>query len=148
MNGSLKWKLIVGFVLVFIAGGALGIFIGASQASHFFGGPHRPGFLAERMRSRLRWQLHLTDEQLTKISPIIDKTASELEDTRNSTAHKVHEIFAEAHREMAPLLTPEQRQTLMEIQQRRQRLHHHGRREDEPSTEQSPTAAPETSTNP
>jgi len=125
MNRALKWKLAIGFVLVFIAGGAAGVFLGASRTVHFFAeGPHRPGFLAERMRERLRWQLHLTNEQMTKISPIIEKTASQLEQIRSESSRRVHETFAESHREMAAELNPEQRQKLQEIQARHARSHH------------------------
>ena len=54
MNPALKWKLIVGFLLVFLAGGMTGAFITASRTFHVLVGPHHPGFSAERMRSRLR----------------------------------------------------------------------------------------------
>ncbi len=39
MNRALKWKLIAGFVLVFLAGGMTGAFIVASQTHHLFLGP-------------------------------------------------------------------------------------------------------------
>jgi len=137
MNRALKWKLAIGFVLVFIAGGAAGVFLGASRTVHFFAeGPHRPGFLAERMRERLRWQLHLTNDQMAKIAPIIDKTASQLEQIRSESSRRVHETFVESHREMAAELTPEQRQKLQELQARHGRLHH-GRGFTNPTPETS-----------
>lgn len=140
MSRALKWKLAIGFVLVFIAGGAAGLFFGATRTAHFFmEGPHRPGFLAERMRERLRWQLHLTNDQVAKISPIIDKTATQLEQIRTESSRRVHETFTEAHREMAAELTPEQRTKLQEIQARQHRFHH-GR--------MPPGATPEASASP
>jgi Spy/CpxP family protein refolding chaperone len=141
MNRALKWKLAAGFVLVFIAGGAAGVFLGASRTVHFFAeGPHRPGFLAERMRARLRWQLHLTDDQMNKISPIIEKTATQLEQIRAESSRRVHETFAESHREMAAELTPEQRTKLQEMQARQRRFHH-GHGWSNPTPE--PSASPE-----
>ena len=141
MNRGLKWKLAAGFLLVFLAGGAAGVYLGASHTAHFFmGGPHRPGFLAERMRSRLRWQLHLTDDQMKKISPIIDKTAGQLEQIRAESSRRVHETFAESHREMAAELTPEQRAKLQEMQARQRHLHR-GRVSSSPAPETS--ASPE-----
>ena len=77
MNSALKWKLIAGFVLVFLAGGATGVFVSATTAHHFFGA-HRHGFAAQAMKNRLQWQLRLTDEQMTKIAPIIEKTGAKL----------------------------------------------------------------------
>src|SRR5881227_3252020 len=99
MNSALKWKLIAGFVLVFLAGGATGVFVSATTAHHFFAA-HRHGFAAQAMKNRLQWQLRLSDEQLTKISPIIEKTGTQLEQIRGDTGRRVREIIAEAHREI------------------------------------------------
>ena len=50
MSTALKWKLLVGFVLVFLAGGMTGGFFGASQARHlFFAQHHHRGVLAGRV---------------------------------------------------------------------------------------------------
>src|SRR6266542_3819327 len=80
MNRALQWKLIAGFILVFVAGGMTGAFLGAAYARHLFFEVHQPGLMAIRMRDRLRTELHLTPEQVAKISPIIDKTATNLTD--------------------------------------------------------------------
>jgi len=139
MNRALKWKLIAGFVLVFLAGGMTGAFIAASQTHHLFFGPYR-GAISDRIRHRLSAQLRLTDEQMAKISPIIDKTATQLETIRTETARRVHETFAEAHREIAADLTPEQRSKLQAIEERHRRWFHpmHGPRAS-PSPEASPS---------
>jgi Spy/CpxP family protein refolding chaperone len=123
MNRALKWKLIAGFVLVFLAGGMTGAFIVASQTHHLFFGAYR-GAISDRIRHRLRTQLRLTDEQMAKISPIIDKTTTQLETIRTETGRRVHETFAEAHREMAADLTPEQRTKLQAIEERHRRWFH------------------------
>jgi len=140
MNRALKWKLIVGFILVFLAGGMTGAFITASQTFHFLFGPHHPGFSAERMRSRLRWQLHLTDEQLAKISPVIDKAAAQLETIRMETGQRVRETFAETHREIAADLTPEQRAKLQKMEGRQRRWMHRARGMHEATPEPSASA--------
>src|SRR5438132_1590315 len=44
MNSALKWKLIAGFLLVFLAGGATGVFVSAATAHRFLFGPHRHGY--------------------------------------------------------------------------------------------------------
>jgi len=141
MNRALKWKLIVGFVLVFAAGGMTGAFFGASHARHlFFAEPHR-GMMSERMRDRFRAQLNLTPEQVAKISPIMDKAAAQLEEIRRTTGRRVRETFAEAHREMAADLTEEQRAKLQEIEARHRRWHHRARELHEsapPEPENSP----------
>jgi Spy/CpxP family protein refolding chaperone len=139
MNRGLKWKLIAGFALVFLAGGMTGAFITASQARHFFFG-HYHDATSNRIRNRLRVQLHLTDEQLAKISPIIDKTAAQLDSIRIDTGHRVRETLNKAHREMAADLTPEQQAKLQKIEARHRRWLHRGPSptESPPSPESSP----------
>lgn len=129
MNRVLQWKLIAGFLLVFIAGGITGGFMGAAHARHFFlRGPHR-GFVKERMGEHLRRELKLTPEQVAKISPMLDKAGAQLESIRTETAQRVHETMAQAHREIATVLTDEQREKLKQMH-RRQR---HGMRAIHPS---------------
>src|SRR5438105_9047692 len=127
MNSALKWKLIAGFVLVFVAGGATGVFVSATAAHHFFFGPHRHGFAAQAMKNRLQWQLRLTDEQMAKVAPIIEKTGGQLEEIRGDTGRRVREAIAQAHREIAPILTPEQQQRLKDMEARHRRWFQHHR---------------------
>ena len=140
MNSALKWKLIAGCLLVFIAGGATGVFVSATAAHHFFFGPHRHGFAARAMKNRLQWQLRLTDEQMAKISPIIEKTGAQLEEIRGDTGKRVRETIAQAHSEIAPILTPEQRERLQQMEQRHRRWMHHGqwRRNTTPHGSEAP----------
>ena len=121
MNRALQWKLIAGFLLVFLAGGITGAFVGAAHARHFIlRGPHR-AFIKERMGERLKRELNLTPEQVTKISPMIDKASAELEAIRTETAQRVHETMTQAHREMATVLTDDQREKLKQMHRRQRR---------------------------
>lgn len=120
MNRALQWKLIAGFVLVFFAGGITGAFVGAKHVRHkFFHSPHR-AYLKDRMGERLRVQLKLTPEQIEKVSPIVDRASTQLEEIRIETAQRVHRTMAEAHREMAGSLTDEQQKKLQQIELRHQ----------------------------
>src|SRR5438445_9133754 len=127
MNSALKWKLIAGFLLVFIAGGATGVFVTMAIAHRFMFATHPHGVVAQMMKNRLRWQLRLTDEQMAKISPIIDKTGAKLEEIRGDTGRRVRDAIAEAHREIAPNLTPEQQQRLKDMEARHRRWSQHHR---------------------
>ena len=141
MTPTLRWKLIVGFLLVFVAGGMTGTFIGASHARYLFFGPHHGRMMSERMLGRLRAQLSLTDDQVSKISPIVDKTVASLDQIRTSTGERVHETFVEGHREMAVYLTEEQRAKLQNIEARHARWHDRARELHKPSPQpQSPPA--------
>jgi len=137
MNRALQWKLIAGFLLVFVAGVISGAFLGGMYAQHHFFRLHHPELIGARMKERLRAELNLTPEQVAKISPIIDKAAMQLRDIRRETARRVHETIAEAHRQMAVNLTDEQRQKLQQIEERHRHWHH--RRLHEFPPEPSPT---------
>ena len=139
MNQALKWKLIAGFILVFVAGGISGAFLGGLYARHLFFGFHHPEQIGARMKERLRTELNLTPEQVAKISPIIDKTAVQLRDIQRETGRRVHETMAETHRQMAANLTDEQRQKLQQIEERHRRWHH---REFHESSAEAPSATP------
>ncbi|MEO7168486.1 MAG: hypothetical protein ABI016_15815 [Chthoniobacterales bacterium] len=110
MNAKLRWKLIAGFVLVFLAGAAAGGFFASSQAWR-----HRPDYshhrhsLAERMRSRIEAQLDLTPAQLEQAAPIFERTAQELEKIRAETGDRVRQVMDKADRALAPELTEAQR---------------------------------------
>jgi len=140
MNGALKWKLVAGFVLVFVAGGIAGAALGGFYARQLFFDAHQPRRVGDRMKERLRAELSLTPEQVTKVSPIVDKTASQLQEIRRDTGRRVHEIMAEAHKEIAANLTDEQKQKLQQIEERHRRWHHRHRRPE--SAPESPAATP------
>jgi len=138
MNRALQWKLIAGFILVFVAGGISGAFLGGSYARHHFFQLHHPQMIGARMKERLRAELKLTPEQVAKISPIIDKAAVQLREIRRDTARRVHETIGDAHRQMAVNLTDEQRQKLQQIEERHRRWRHH-RFHEAPTESASPT---------
>lgn len=140
MNSALKWKLIAGFLLVFMAGGATGVFVTMVIGHHFMLAPRPHGAAAQMMKNRLKWQLRLTDEQMAKISPIIEKTGTQLEEIRGDTGKRVRETIAQAHREIAPILTAEQKERLQQMEQRQRRWMHRGRwrAHDAASPEKSP----------
>lgn len=135
---ALQWKLVAGFILVFVAGGITGAFVGASHTRSQVFGPHH-GMPGEHMRRWIRHELNLTPEQVTKISPIIDKASAQLESIRTETGRRVRETMEQAHQEMAASLTDEQRTKLHEIEAR----HAHGRGLHQPHTSPSDHEEPD-----
>jgi hypothetical protein len=123
MNRSLQWKLVAGFVLVFIAGTMSGFFFASMHARRMFAEFHQPNLVAARMKARLQTELSLTPEQMAAISPIIDKSAAQLEQIRVESGRRVHQTFMDSHREMSTHLTEEQRKKLDEMQQRHRPFH-------------------------
>ena len=140
MNRALKWKLLAGFLLVFVAGGIAGAALGGWYTRQLLFEVHHPKMIGNIMKEQFRSELHLTPEQLAKISPILDKTAAELQQVRRDIGRRVREIWMEAHRQMDANLTDEQRQRLQQMKERHRRWqHHHGLHEFPP---ESPSAAP------
>lgn len=148
MNEALKWKLITGFILVFLAGGVTGAFIVAKTTRHHLFATSHHGIAAQRMRDRLRSELDLTPEQLAKISPVIEKAAAQLETIRRDTAQRVRDTFADMHKQIGGDLTSEQRAQLDQMRERHHkfmRRHHHRRPHRMP--ERPPPPEPESDAN-
>lgn len=127
MNSALKWKLAIAFLLVFIAGGTMGAFLGFRHIRHHvILGPPQAGEVGNRMREHFRRTLNLTPEQEAKVAPIIDATSSKLETIRLETAERVRTVMEDSKKEVAPLLTPEQQKKLdnLEAEHRKMMLHH------------------------
>src|SRR5437762_13415685 len=98
MNGALKWKLVAGFVLVFVAGGIAGAALGGLYARHLFFDVHYPRRVGERMKKRIRAELSLTPEQVAKVWQIVDKTSAQLQKIRRDTGRRVHSMIAKPDR--------------------------------------------------
>ena len=144
MNSSLKAKLALAFLLVFVAGVATGAFLGFHHLSHhIIMGPPHSGDVPDRMREHMRRALGLTAEQEKKISPIIDATSAKLETIRIETAERVRTVMEESKKEVAPLLTPEQQKKLdaLETEHRKMMLHH-GFLPPPPPQDKPPSPAP------
>ena len=127
MNSSLKGKLALAFLLVFVAGVATGAFLGLHHLTHHIVlGPPHSGDVPDRMREHLRRALGLTAEQENKIAPIVDATSAKLETIRVETAERVRTVMEDSKKEIAPLLTPEQQKKLekLDSEHRKMMLHH------------------------
>ena len=139
MNSALKWKLAFAFLLVFIAGVTTGCLFGALHLKkrHIIGPPHS-GDVAGRMREHFRKALDLTPEQESKILPIVEATATQLEAIRLETAERVRAVMAESKREIAPQLSPQQQEKLEKLEAHHRKImihhgfHHHKRTEKPP----------------
>lgn len=135
MTASFKAKLIAGFVLAFLAGGAAGAFFTFHQARHWrsdYGRqPHR---LTERLRDRLNGELDLTSQQLAKIEPILDRAGKQLQEIRVQTGAEVRRVMAETNQALTPLLSDAQREKLARIEKvrRGKRGGHHPDRRRSP----------------
>ena len=128
MNAGMKWKLGLAFLLVFVAGGMTGAFLGIHGIRHHIMlGPPHSGDIPGRMREHMRRTLGLTSEQEKKIAPIVEATGARLESIRVETAERVRAVMEESKKEVAPLLTAEQQKKLDQLEnEHRKLMMHHG----------------------
>jgi len=127
MNSSLKWKLVIALLLVFVAGATTGGLLSTLHMRRHFLGPPHSGAVGDRMREHLRRALDLTPEQADKIAPIVDATSAKLEAIRVETAQRVRNAMEESEKQIAPQLTPEQQKKLQQLKLEHHRvLMHHG----------------------
>jgi Spy/CpxP family protein refolding chaperone len=144
MNSALKWKLAFAALLVFVAGGMTGAFVGLHHMRHHLMlGPPHSGDVPDRMREHLRRTLGLSTEQEQKIGPIVDATSAKLEAIRVETAERVRAVMEESKKEVAPLLTPEQQKKLDKLEaEHRRMMHHHGFLPPPPPKDKPPPPTP------
>ena len=124
MKRALIWWSVIGVLVVFAAGMATGMFVGARKAQDVLVFKHRK-HMGERMRQHLIRELELTPEQIEKVSPIIDDTSRRLQEIRSESGRRVTETMRESHAAIGPHLTPEQRERLdtMKLRHRRSMRH-------------------------
>ncbi|HEY3662325.1 MAG TPA: hypothetical protein VGL24_04155 [Chthoniobacterales bacterium] len=147
MTASLKGKLIAGFVLAFLAGGAAGGFFTFHHARQWrsdYG--HHPHLLTERLRDHIKDQLDLTPQQLAKVEPILDRASKQLQEIRTDTGARVHQVMVETNRALQPELTDAQRARLAKIQQagrERKGPRHSPRRHGPPAADRDDDSPPD-----
>lgn len=120
MTRGLMWRLAVGVLVVFAAGVATGMFVGARRAHDVLVSRHHHR-MGEHMRERLTRRLQLTPEQVEKLTPIIDDTSQRLHEIRRDSGKRVADTMQQAHSAMAPHLTPEQREIAEQMKTRHKR---------------------------
>ncbi|MEO6871945.1 MAG: hypothetical protein ABI233_06970 [Chthoniobacterales bacterium] len=119
MSVPLRGKLIGGFLLVFVAGGVAGSFLGVLEARHHQLDFSQHGSLVEKVRDRMQSRLDLTPEQLKETDPILDHAARQLEEIRAETGKRLREVFTETDRQLTPHLTDAQRRKMEELEAQR-----------------------------
>jgi len=120
MTNISKNKLILSLALIFVAGGVSGAVLTLGSTSKQ-SSPKPPSMerVCDHMKKRLQARLSLTDEQLTKISPVLEKTARELELIHRRHIRDVELVFEKSNEELALHLSPEQQRKLEEYSRER-----------------------------
>lgn len=102
-------KLILLLTGIFIAGGVTGAFSMKRFGRDLIANHPMPDEWAPRHMRKLAERLELGTDQVEKIRPIVRRNMEEIGRVRNQTVEETRAIFERMQREVAVLLTPEQR---------------------------------------
>jgi Spy/CpxP family protein refolding chaperone len=83
---------------------------GDQGPKHEHGPGPGPQHMMENPFEHLSKDLNLTDEQKTKVQPIIDQTKPQMAAIHKEAMEKMHALLENAVNQIRPLLTPEQQQ--------------------------------------
>jgi Spy/CpxP family protein refolding chaperone len=142
-----NWKIAVAFMIVFLAGGAIGsVFtLRFARPPVQQGRPTAPeNFGVQLMQRWVRSnQLDLTPAQRQKIRPIVADTAEDLRRLRRESQHSAELMIEHMQDEIAAILTPDQQNRfndLIDAQRRRMRqfIQFQQRQAAEPQAPQAP----------
>lgn len=111
---SQRWKVILAFVGVFVAGAISGQPL--TEWYHRRQADRRPPF-AERTMVRYERELRLTDAQKEKIRPILIRWQDEWRRRRQEHVRDLTGLIDRMHADVAAELTPDQRQKLEVMRQ-------------------------------
>ncbi|MES1166439.1 MAG: hypothetical protein ABUL68_00415 [Pseudomonadota bacterium] len=119
------WKVVLAFVVIFMAGAGTGSLISLRYAQAFLPQPRQPGAVVQQFgimqMQRLAERLDLTEAQREKIKPIVQKTGTDLRRLSGDSQRETRDILTSMHDQVAALLTPEQNTKLDEMKQQMQR---------------------------
>lgn len=108
MNKPRSAKIALYVSLIFLAGVVTGVLVGPWIGRPFLRPPNSAQ-MSRHMLHRLESGLHLTNEQVNQVGPLIEKTGREMEAIRRETTRHVLERMSATNTQISALLTPEQR---------------------------------------
>jgi len=116
MNSHPRWLTVLALLAIFVAGGVTGWLSRPPGRMH---GPPHGNDLAAHLRTRLTRELSLTPQQVEKINPIVEASATELDKSRRESEERATKIIDDMHAKLATILTPEQQQKLAALREKR-----------------------------
>ena len=119
MNHVTKRKAIVYLLAIFIAGAACGSIVGYSSGRQQSLVPARQKEMSERTLQRLQTRLNLTEEQHSKIKPIVEQNSATMQNIHRESLQRVSDTYKRMNAKLALHLTREQKQKLDEMESER-----------------------------
>src|SRR5882724_5287271 len=120
MSTITKYKFLFSMLLMFAAGATSGALV-AWPAAKRTAQPKKPSMehACDSMKHKLESRLHLTREQIQKISPRMERTARELDAVHEKSMVEIEEVFQRSTADISKELTPDQQPLLLEMERER-----------------------------
>ncbi len=116
-----KWKPWLVLGAIFLAGLLSGVGLSVVLAPRFMHPPH-PGDIKRHVMNRLTHDLDLTSDQQAKIEPIVEKSIESVEAAHVDEVARVSQIMKDSNAQIEPLLTPEQKTRLDQLEAQREKI--------------------------
>jgi len=124
MNRSRATRIVLYAALIFLAGAITGALVAPMIGRSFMRLPDSQQ-MSRHMLDHLRSGLNLTDEQMAKIRPLIEKTCADMETIHRETTRRAMDRIAETNAKIAAFLTPEQKAKFEKMEaEHRNRIRH------------------------
>ncbi|MEM1295867.1 MAG: hypothetical protein AAGH89_10915 [Verrucomicrobiota bacterium] len=121
-------KIVTALLIILIAGVGIGYSFGIREGKQRHRKMGKPDGWSTMMMRRLDSELDLTDEQRQTIEPILQKTGSDLHQTRKMAMNRSWTSIRNFYEELETLLTKEQKEQLKASRQNiRERLQNQNR---------------------
>jgi len=128
MKNLTKGKIILYLAVIFAVGGVTGAVISWGEARQKALLPPSPRNICDHFRDRLKSRLNLTEEQMNRLQPILNKRVKGMEEIHSRSIQETERVIHDTNQEIAQLLTSEQRQELDRMEnERREFWQKHGK---------------------
>jgi len=104
---------------VFLAGALAGGFGGYKLGRRPIFRPPNPQSMADHWVGHLRRDLNLTEDQVTRVRPLVEQATAEAESIHAATWERIHGVMTNMNRRLEVVLTPDQCQKLAEKERQR-----------------------------
>jgi Spy/CpxP family protein refolding chaperone len=120
-----RWKIILSFLAVFLAGGIVGSALSLRFMHHLFFSPPLAAEMTQKLMQNMRSDLQLTPEQAAQIEPIVARATESATALHRDVLSRVKKLFEDSDNEIGALLTPEQQALFEKVKARRPNLPEH-----------------------
>lgn len=119
MSKSSRFKVLLGMVMIFLAGGMAGALVGARMGKVAVEERSKIENLRSNIMNLLKDKLSLRPEQIEIIEPMVERAGRELEEVHRDGAKRVENVIRTYHEFIANELDADQLPILREMERRR-----------------------------